>query len=125
MSQLQETIEKLNAAIAECRQVTSEAHAATKDLRKAERDARALIDRLVDERVEALVNESVAKGLAEYSDSLRKHTDEAHAQVIASFDELTSLLMRGTAAKRARRSDGRALDIGELVREFARSEGIV
>lgn len=125
MSKLQETIDKLNTAIDECRQATSEAHAATKDLRHAERDARAVIDHLVDERVEALINEAVEKGLAEYSDTLRHHTDLAHGKVIAEFDKLTSLLMRGTEAKRARRSDGKDLDIGDLIREFARSEGVV
>ena len=125
MSKLQETIDKLNTAIDECRQATSEAHAATKDLRRAERDARVLIDRLVDERVESLVNEAVAKGLAEYSDVLREYTDHAHDRVIAAFDELTSLLMRGTEAKRRRMPNGNDLDIGDLIREFARSEGIV
>lgn len=125
MTRLEETIDKLNAAIGECRSATSEAHAATKDLRRAERDARALIDRLVDERVEALVNEAVEKGLAGYTDAIRRHTDLAHEKVIAEFDKLTSLLMRGTEAKRRRLPNGGELDIGELVKAFARSEGIV
>jgi hypothetical protein len=95
-------LDRLEAAIAECREMIREAHAATKDLRAAVRDAKREVRDLAKDDVAAQVQLEVTRQL----DELRQRTDEAIAtatqKVIAEFDRFgESLLGKETYWKTA------------------------
>ena len=111
-------VDRLEAAISECREMIREAHAATKDLRTAVREAKKELRELAKDEVAGQVHSEVTRQL----DELRERTSEAVSaatqKVIAEFDRFgESLLGKETYWKTAsgRRSARRPeTDVVEL-----------
>jgi hypothetical protein len=111
-------LDRLEAAISECREMIREAHAATKDLRTAVREAKKELRELTKDEVAGQVHSEVTRQL----DEVRERTSEAVAaatqKVIAEFDRFgESLLGKETYWKTAsgRRSARRPeTDVVEL-----------
>lgn len=95
-------LDRLEAAIGECREMIREAHAATKDLRAAVREAKSELRDLARDEVAAQIQVEVTRQL----DELRERTGEAVTaatqKVIAEFDQFgESLLGKETYWKTA------------------------
>src|SRR6185437_3528348 len=95
-------VDRLEAAISECREMIREAHAATKDLRTAVREAKKELRELAKDEVAGQVHNEVTRQL----DELRERTSEAVSaatqKVIAEFDRFgESLLGKETYWKTA------------------------
>jgi ABC-type transporter Mla subunit MlaD len=88
-------LERLEAAIADAREVTRTAHEATKDLRAATRDARTLIDKLIESEIAQRISDAAKAGLAELAQSVDQATVSATDAVFRRFDKLASMLMNG------------------------------
>jgi phage protein D len=114
-------LERLEVAVGECRDMIREAHAATKDLRSAVREAKEELRALTKDEVAAQVQLEVSRQV----DELRERTEEAITaatqKVIAEFDRFgESLLGKEAYWQRAsgRRSAARpdtdvlTLDVG-------------
>jgi heme oxygenase len=86
-------VEQAEAAVAALREATRDAHAAVKDLRAAVREATELLDRLLPERVQAVVDEAVKRDLTAMGETIGKATKEARAIVFAQFDDLAATLL--------------------------------
>ena len=85
--------DRLEAAISECREMVREAHAATKDLRTAVREAKKELRELAKDEVAGQVHSEVTRQL----DELRERTSEAVSaatqKVIAEFDRFGESLL--------------------------------
>ena len=95
-------LDRLEAAISECREMIREAHAATKDLRTAVREAKKELRELTKDEVAGQVHSEVTRQL----DEVRERTSDAVAaatqKVIAEFDRFgESLLGKETYWKTA------------------------
>jgi heme oxygenase len=86
-------VEQAEQATAALRAATRDAHAAVKDLRAAVREATELLDRLLPERVQAVVDEAVKRDLAAMGETIGKATREAREIVFAQFDDLAATLL--------------------------------
>src|SRR6478752_8116270 len=86
-------VDRLEAAIGECREMIREAHAATKDLRAAVREAKKELRELAQDEVAGQVQSEVTRQL----DELRERTSEAVSaatqKVIAEFDRFGESLL--------------------------------
>lgn len=76
------TIDRLAAATTEARQVITEAHGATRDLRQAIADARDLLARTVPQAVEAEVSSRVSDAVTEAIAALGRSTEAAMAAAV-------------------------------------------
>jgi len=103
-------IDRLEAALGECREMVREAHAATKDLRSAVREAKRELQELTKDEVAAQVQLEVSRQLEELGERTREAVTTATQKVIAEFDRFgESLLGKETYWQRAsgRRSAAR------------------
>jgi len=81
-------LDKLEAAVSECREMIREAHAATKDLRAAVREARQEVRALAKDEVTAQVQLEVSRQLEELGERTA-----ATQKVIAEFDRFGESLL--------------------------------
>ena len=85
--------DRLEAAVAECREMIREAHAATKDLRVAVRDAKRELQDLAREEVAAQVQREVSHQLEELGGQTATAISAATEKVIAEFDRFGEALL--------------------------------
>lgn len=103
-------LERLEVAVGECREMIREAHAATKDLRSAVREAKGELRALARDEVAVQVQLEVSRQLDELGERTRAAITAATQKVIAEFDRFgESLLGKETYWQRAsgRRSAAR------------------
>jgi hypothetical protein len=103
-------IDRLEAAVAECREMIREAHAATKDLRAAVREAKQEVRALASDEVAAQIRAEVSQQLEELGERTREAITAATQKVISEFDRFgESLLGKETYWQKAsgRRSAAR------------------
>ena len=86
-------LERLEAAMSECREVIRDAHAATKDLRAAVREARQEMRGLAAGEVAAHVQAEVSRQLEELGERTGAAVTAATQKVIAEFDRFGEALL--------------------------------
>jgi predicted transcriptional regulator len=86
-------LDRLQAAMDECRETIREAHAATKDLRAAVREARQELRALARDEVAAQIQLEVARQLAEMGERTGEAITAATQKVIAEFDRFGESLL--------------------------------
>jgi DNA topoisomerase VI subunit B len=86
-------LDRLEAAIGECREMIREAHAATKDLRTAVREAKREMQDLAKDEVAAHVQLEVSRQLEELGERTREAVSTATQKVIAEFDRFGESLL--------------------------------
>lgn len=95
-------LDRLEAAVGECREMIREAHAATKDLRAAVRDAKRELHDLAKNEVAAQIEVEVSRQLTDLDEQTRAAITAATQKVIAEFDRFgESLLGKETYWERA------------------------
>ena len=102
--------DRLEAAVSECREMIREAHAATKDLRAAVREAKQEMRTLARDEVAGQVHLEVSRQLDELGERTAEAITAATQKVIAEFDRFgESLLGKETYWQKAsgRRSAAR------------------
>ena len=102
--------DRLEAAMSECREMIREAHAATKDLRAAVREAKQEMRTLARDEVAGQVHLEVSRQLEELGERTGEAITAATQKVIAEFDRFgESLLGKETYWQKAsgRRSAAR------------------
>jgi hypothetical protein len=85
--------DRLEAAMSECREMIREAHAATKDLRTAVREARQELRTLTRDEVAAQIQLEVSRQLAELGERTGEAVTAATQKVIAEFDRFGEALL--------------------------------
>jgi hypothetical protein len=86
-------VDRLEAAVSECREMIREAHAATKDLRAAVREARQESRTLAKDEVAAQIQLEVSRQLAELAERTGEAVTVATQKVIAEFDRFGESLL--------------------------------
>ncbi len=86
-------LDRLEAAVGECREMVREAHAATKDLRAAVREAKKELRALAQDEVAAHIQLEVSRQLAELDERTRAAVSAATRKVIAEFDRFGESLL--------------------------------
>jgi hypothetical protein len=86
-------LDRLEAAVSECREMIREAHAATKDLRAAVREARQEVRALAQDEVAVHVQTEVSRQLDELSERTGEAITAATQKVIAEFDRFGESLL--------------------------------
>ncbi len=86
-------LDRLEAAVGECREMIREAHAATKDLRTAVREARRELEDLAKDEVAAHIHREVSRQLEELDERTREAVTAATQKVIAEFDRFGESLL--------------------------------
>jgi hypothetical protein len=86
-------VDRLEAAMSECREMIREAHAATKDLRAAVREARQEVRVLAADEVAAHVQAEVSRQLEELGERTGEAVRAATQKVIAEFDRFGEALL--------------------------------
>ena len=86
-------VDRLEAAISECREVIREAHAATKDLRAAVREAKQEVRALATDQVAANIRAEVSQQLEELGERTREAVTAATQKVISEFDRFGEALL--------------------------------
>ena len=86
-------LERLEAAVSECREMVREAHAATKDLRAAVREAKREMQDLAKDEVGAQIQDEVSRQLDELGERAREAVNTATQKVIAEFDRFGETLL--------------------------------
>jgi hypothetical protein len=86
-------LDRLETAISECREMVREAHAATKDLRAAVREAKGEIHALAKDEVAAHLRLEVSRQLEELDGRTREAITAATQKVIAEFDRFGESLL--------------------------------
>jgi methyl-accepting chemotaxis protein len=86
-------LDRLEAAVGECREMVREAHAATKDLRAAVREAKKEVQDLAKDEVTAHVQQEVSRQLEELDERTREAITAATQKVIAEFDRFGESLL--------------------------------
>jgi|SRR5215472_2297895 len=86
-------VERLEAAVGECREMIREAHAATKDLRAAVREAKRELQDLAKDEVGARIQDEVSRQLEELGERTREAVSAATQKVIAEFDRFGEALL--------------------------------
>ena len=86
-------LERLEAAIGECREMIREAHAATKDLRAAVREAKRELHALAKDEVAARVELEVSRQLEDLGERTSEAVNAATQKVIAEFDRFGESLL--------------------------------
>ena len=85
--------DRLEAAISECRKMIREAHAATKDLRAAVREAKQEVRALATDEVAAHIQAEVSRQLEELGERTGEAITAATQKVIAEFDRFGEALL--------------------------------
>ena len=86
-------LDRLEAALGECREMIREAHAATKDLRAAVREARQEVRALATDEVTAHLRAEVSRQLADLDERTREAITAATQKVISEFDRFGESLL--------------------------------
>ena len=86
-------LDRLETAVAECREMIREAHAATKDLRAAVRDAKRELQDLAKDEVAAQVQREVSRQLEELGEQTSAAITAATQKVVAEFDRFGEALL--------------------------------
>jgi methyl-accepting chemotaxis protein len=86
-------LDRLEAAVGECREMVREAHAATKDLRAAVREAKKEVQALAKDEVATHVQQEVSRQLEELDERTREAITAATQKVIAEFDRFGESLL--------------------------------
>ena len=86
-------LDRLEAAMRECREMIREAHAATKDLRAAVREARQEVSTLAADEVAAHIQAEVSRQLGELGERTGEAVTAATQKVIAEFDRFGEALL--------------------------------
>ena len=86
-------LDRLEAAAGECRELIREAHAATKDLRAAVREAKRELQDLAKDEVAAHIQREVSRQLEELGEHTREAVSVATQKVIAEFDRFGESLL--------------------------------
>ena len=86
-------VDRLEAAVSECREMIREAHAATKDLRAAVREARQESRALARDAVAAQIQQEVTRQLAELAERTGEAVTVATQKVITEFDRFGESLL--------------------------------
>jgi Sec-independent protein translocase protein TatA len=86
-------VNRLEAAIAECREMVREAHAATKDLRTAVREAKRELRTMTEDEVASQLHEEVSRQLDELEERTREAIIAATQKVLADFDRFGESLL--------------------------------
>ena len=86
-------LDRLEAAMSECREMIREAHAATKDLRAAVREARQEVRVLAAGEVAAHIQAEVSRQLEELGERTGEAVTAATQKVIAEFDRFGEALL--------------------------------
>jgi Sec-independent protein translocase protein TatA len=86
-------LDRLEAAIGECREMIREAHAATKDLRAAVREAKQEMRTLTQDEVAAQVRAEASRQLEELGERTREAITAATQKVISEFDRFGEALL--------------------------------
>lgn len=86
-------LDRLEAAVGECREMIREAHAATKDLRAAVRDAKRELQDLAKDEVAAQIQLEVSRQLEELGEQTSAAIKAATQKVIAEFDRFGEALL--------------------------------
>jgi len=95
-------LDRLEAAIGECREMIREAHAATKDLRAAVREAKREMHDLAKDEVAAQIEHEVSRQLTDLDERTQAAITAATQKVISEFDRFgESLLGKETYWQRA------------------------
>ena len=85
--------DRLEAAIQECREMIREAHAATKDLRTAVREAKKEVHDLAQDEVAAQIQHEVSRQLEELGERTSDAITASTQKVIAEFDRFGESLL--------------------------------
>jgi hypothetical protein len=86
-------LDRLEAAMSECREMIREAHAATKDLRAAVREAKQELRVLAGDEVAAHIQAEVSRQLEELGERTGEAVTAATQKVIAEFDRFGEALL--------------------------------
>jgi phage protein D len=86
-------LDRLEAALGECREMIREAHAATKDLRAAVREAKQEVRALTTDEVAAHLQAEVSRQLEELGERTREAVTAATQKVISEFDRFGESLL--------------------------------
>ena len=86
-------LDRLEAAMSECREMIREAHAATKDLRAAVREAKQEVRVLATDEVAAHIQAEVSRQLEELGERTGEAVTAATQKVIAEFDRFGESLL--------------------------------
>jgi Sec-independent protein translocase protein TatA len=86
-------LNRLEAAMGECREMIREAHAATKDLRAAVREAKQEMRGLAKDEVAAQIEVEVSRQLEELGERTHEAITAATQKVIAEFDRFGESLL--------------------------------
>ena len=86
-------LDRLEAAAGECREMIREAHAATKDLRAAVREAKRELQDLAKDEVAVHIQREVSRQLEELGDRTQEAVTTATQKVIAEFDRFGESLL--------------------------------
>jgi hypothetical protein len=86
-------LERLEAAVGECREMIREAHAATKDLRTAVREAKRELQDLARDEVGARIQGEVSRQLEDLGERTREAIGAATQKVTAEFDRFGEALL--------------------------------
>jgi len=86
-------LDRLEAAAGECREMIREAHAATKDLRAAIREAKRELQDLAKDEVAAHIQREVSRQLEELGERTQEAVNAATQKVIAEFDRFGESLL--------------------------------
>jgi hypothetical protein len=86
-------LDRLEVAVGECREMIREAHAATKDLRSAVREAKGELRALAKDEVAARIQLEVSRQLDELDERTREAISTATQKVIAEFDRFGESLL--------------------------------
>ena len=86
-------LDRLEAAMSECREMIREAHAATKDLRAAVREAKQEVRVLATDEVAAHIQAEVSRQLEELGERTGEAVTAATQKVIAEFDRFGEALL--------------------------------
>ncbi len=85
--------DRLEAAVSECREMVREAHAATKDLRAAVREAKQELRGMARDEVAAQIRLEVSRQLEELGERTGEAITAATQKVIAEFDRFGESLL--------------------------------
>ena len=86
-------IDRLEEAVSECREMIREAHAATKDLRAAVREAKKELSAMAKDEVAAQIQLEVSRQLEELGERTSEAVSAATQKVIAEFDRFGESLL--------------------------------
>ena len=86
-------LERLEAAVGECREMIREAHAATKDLRAAVREAKRELQDLARDEVGVRIQGEVSRQLEDLGERTREAISTATQKVTAEFDRFGEALL--------------------------------